>query len=75
MIELLPRSAYWMWADARCRAQITGWVALARTLANVASNPSPVRPKERNGLLIPTLQLAPVTINLRVAGAPCVSPD
>src|SRR6266496_4842089 len=24
MIELLPRSAYWMWADARWRAQITG---------------------------------------------------
>ena len=64
MIELLPRSAYWMYADARCSAQITGWLALARTLANVLSSPSPVDPKARNGLLIPTLQLAPVT-NLR----------
>ena len=60
MIELLPRSAYWMYADARCSAQMTGVVALARTLANVLSNPSPVEPKARNGLLIPTLQYAPV---------------
>ena len=69
MIELLPRSAYWMYADARCSAQITGWLALARTLARVFSSPSPVDPKRRNGLLIPALQFAPVT-NLRDTRAP-----
>ena len=74
MIELLPRSAYWMYADARCRAQITGELALARTFAKVLSNPSPVDPKARNGLLIPTLQLAPV-MNLRETLAPYVRPD
>ena len=74
MIDDLPRSAYWMYADARCSAQMTGEVALARTLANVLSSPSPVDPKARNGLLIPTLQLAPV-MNLREMLAPCVRPD
>jgi hypothetical protein len=46
MIEDLPRSAYWTYADARCSAQITGWLALALTLARVFSSPSPVDPKE-----------------------------
>ena len=49
-------------------------VALARTLANVLSSPSPVEPKARNGLLMPALQLAPV-MNLREMLAPCVKPD
>ena len=64
MIELLPRSAYWTYADAKCRAQITGGLALARTFSKVLSSPSPVDPNARNGLLMPTLQLAPV-MNLR----------
>ena len=74
MIDDLPRSAYWMYADAKCRAQITGELALARTFSKVVSSPSPVDPKERNGLVMPTLQLAPVTI-LRETLAPCVRPD
>ena len=61
MIELLPRSANWMCAEARCSAQITGWLALARTLASVLSSPSPVDPNRRNGLVMAALQLAPVT--------------
>jgi hypothetical protein len=69
MIEDLPRSAYWMYAEARCSAQITGWLALARTLARLFSSPSPVEPKARNGLLIAALQFAPVTI-LRDTPAP-----
>src|ERR1700720_4331010 len=72
MIEDLPRSANWMWAEARCRAQITGSPALARTCASVLSSPSPVEPKVRNGLLMQTLQLAPVTISLWTTLAPCV---
>lgn len=39
------------------------------TLASVFSSPSPVDPKRRNGLLIPVLQLAPVT-TLRHAATP-----
>src|SRR5207244_3311037 len=61
-IELLPRSANCKRAQARCKAQMTGLVELARTLLRVDSSPSPVVPKVRKGLLIPTDQLAPVTI-------------
>src|SRR5260370_34814489 len=55
MIEDLPRSANWMRACVRCRAQMTGSRALARTFARVLPTPSPVAPKERNGLpLLPS---------------------
>ena len=40
---------------------MTGWLELARTLASVASRPSPVDPKRRNGLPIAAEKLTPVT--------------
>jgi hypothetical protein len=49
-----------MRAEAKCSAQITGWLAVARTLASVLSSPSPVVPNRRNELPMAALQLAPV---------------
>src|SRR5262249_8236114 len=74
-IELLPRSRYCTWAEARCTVQITGSLALTRSSASMFSSPCPVLPKVRNGLSMPTLQLTPAT-NLRATGpARGVNPD
>ena len=74
MIEVLPRSAYWMYADARCSAQITGVAGIGPHLGQRALQPFAGGSEGAERIADPD---APVGAGDELArnAAPCVKPD